>query len=435
MPPDNSERFQNGRRRIPLKLTLLTSMYICQTIPVGFIITCLPVILRHQGTSLRTIGFLFLLQAPWALKFLYAAWIDRFYIKKLGRRKSWIFPLQWVGAGLFCALSWVPPDRSFGLMFLILFCFNAVMATNDIAVDGYATDMLLPEERPWGNTIQSGARPVGMLLGGGLGLVLVGSLGWQAVCMLLAGTILVLSLPVVLHREMAPIYENGNAQPGNNGQKFGLRAFLKRPETLWHILFLLSPTLFFFSGFQMRMPLLTDLGMNPAAMGKALIRFGYPAAFLGTLFWGWFYGRVGPKVFLRTFGLLSLALTGFTVYVARAGVISPFQSALILSADNVILGGIFVWGFTLMMKASAGLYSGTGFAVLSSVFILPPLLLGPLFGALGDGWGTLALYGCIGALMMLGLLGAELIMHYRLKDFVDKTDRASPKAKTVLSSL
>ena len=206
MAPDNGVRFQSTRRRIPLKLTLLTSMYICQTIPVGFIITCLPVILRHQGTSLRTIGFLFLLQAPWALKFLYASWIDRFYIKKLGRRKSWIFPLQWVGAGLFCALSWVPPDRSFGLMFLILFCFNTVMATNDIAVDGYATDILSPEERPWGNTIQSGARPVGMLLGGGLTLVLLNSLGWETVCILLAVTILVLSLPVVLHREIPSLY-------------------------------------------------------------------------------------------------------------------------------------------------------------------------------------------------------------------------------------
>ncbi len=409
---------QSKKHSIAFKVMLLTSMYICQTIPVGFIITCLPVILRHQGVSFRSIGFLFLLQAPWALKFLYASWIDRFHVKRLGRRRTWIFPLQWIGAGLFFALSSAPPDHSFGVMFVLLFCFNTAMATNDIAVDGYATDILLPEERPWGNTIQSGARPVGMLLGGGLTLVLQNTLGWETICILLAVTILLLSLPVVLHREIPSLYTREASKPESSNSKSGLTAFLKKPQTGWQILFLLLPTLFFFNGFQMRMPFLTDLGLSPGDIGKMLIRVGYPAGFLGTLLWGWFFHRVGPAVFLRTFGTLSLVLTGFTIQAAWAGVISPWQGALILAADNVILGGIFVWGFTLMMKASAGTQSGTGFAVLSSVFILPPLLLGPLFGALGDCCGTFVLYVCIGALMILGLIGAEIILHLRLKEFV-----------------
>ena len=407
-----------NRKSTPFKLLLLVSMYTCQTIPVGFIISCLPVVLRHQGMTLRSVGFLFLLQVPWATKFLYASWIDRFYIKGLGRRRTWIFPLQWIGAALFFALSFVPPDRSFGLMFMLLLLFNTVMATNDIAVDGYATDILLPEERPWGNTIQSGARPVGMLLGGGLVLVLLEAVGWQTICLMLAATILLLSLPVVLHREIAPVYPDNPIPEAGRTQTPGLWAFLNQSRTRWLILFLLLPTLFFFNGFQMRMPLLTDLGMNPAAIGNALIRFGYPAGFLGTLLLGWLFRLVGPVVFLRIFGTLSLILTGATVLLASKGVISPWQGALILASDNVILGGIHVWGFTLMMKASAGAQSGTGFALLSSVFILPPLLLGPLFGALGDACGTVILYETIGVLMVLGFLGAELILHFRLNEFV-----------------
>ncbi len=315
---------ERKKQSIAFKAMLLTTMYICQTIPVGFIVTCLPVILRHQGVSFRSIGFLFLLQVPWALKFLYASWIDRFHVKRLGRRKTWIFPLQWIGAGIFLVLSSAPPNHSFGLMFLLLLCFNTVMATNDIAVDGYATDILSPEERPWGNTIQSGARPVGMLLGGGLTLVLLNSLGWETVCILLAVTILVLSLPVVLHREIPSLYSREAPGPEVGKSKSGLTVFLKRPQTGWQILFLLLPTLFFFNGFQMRMPLLTDLGMSPGDIGKMLIRVGYPAGFLGTLFWGWFYHRVGPAVFLRTFGALSLLLTGFTIRAAWAGMISRF---------------------------------------------------------------------------------------------------------------
>ncbi len=417
MDKDSNNAVYPNMKNTPFKLLLLVCMYTCQTIPVGFIVSCLPVVLRHQGMNLRSVGFLFLLQVPWATKFLYAAWIDRFYIKGLGRRRTWIFPLQWIGAGLFFALSFVPPDR-FGLMFVLLLLFNTVMATNDIAVDGYATDILLPEERPWGNTIQSGARPVGMLLGGGLVLVLLETVGWQAICLMLAATILLLSLPMVLHREIVPVYPDNPLPQAGRKQTPGLWAFLERSRTRWLILFLLLPTLFFFNGFQMRMPLLTDLGMNPGDIGKALIRFGYPAGFLGTLLLGWIFRLVGPAVFLRIFGCLSLILTGFTVLAASKGVISPWQGALILAGDNVILGGIHVWGFTLMMKASAGAQSGTGFALLSSVFILPPLLLGPLFGALGDACGTVVLYKMIGAFMVLGLLWAELILHFRLKEFV-----------------
>ncbi len=416
---------QKNGRSITIKLMLLASMYICQTIPVGFIISCLPVVLRHQGMNLRSVGFLFLLQVPWATKFLYASMIDRYYIKSLGRRRTWIFPLQWIGAGLFLALSFAPPDRSFGLMFALLLLFNTVMATNDISVDGYATDILLPEERAWGNTIQSGARPLGMLLGGGLVLVLLVNVGWQTVCVMLAVTILFLSLPVVLFREIAPVFGDPVRQGGRRRMP-GLWAFLKQSRIRWLILFLLMPTLFFFNGFQMRMPLLTDLGMHPTDIGDALIRFGYPAGFIGTLLLGWLFRLVGPVVFLRIFGVLSLILTGFTVLAAAKGSISPWQGALILTGDNVILGGIFVWGFTLMMKASAGPRSGTGFALLSSVFILPPLLLGPLFGALGDTCGTVTLYMTIGVLMILGLMGAELILQFRLSEFVSSGSRTGP---------
>ena len=155
-------------KKVRTKILLLSAMYLCQTISVGFVFGSMPVILRNMGTSLQLVGGLFLLHLPWALKFLYASWVDRYYIPAIGRRRSWIFPLQWLGALILLCVSQTPPETHFWTMYFLLLSLNIVMATNDIAVDGYATDILLPNERPWGNTIQSGARFLGLLLGGGL---------------------------------------------------------------------------------------------------------------------------------------------------------------------------------------------------------------------------------------------------------------------------
>ncbi len=132
------------------KMFLLASMYLCQAIPLGYVFGSLPVIMRESRMSLEGIGGLFILHLPWAFKFIYASWVDKTYFPALGRRRSWIFPLQWVGACLLLIASQTPPETQYGAMYAVLMLLNIVMATNDIAVDGYATDILKPSERRWG---------------------------------------------------------------------------------------------------------------------------------------------------------------------------------------------------------------------------------------------------------------------------------------------
>ncbi|THB71696.1 MAG: MFS transporter [Desulfovibrio sp.] len=245
------------------KMLLLASMYLCQAIPLGYVFGSLPVIMREGRMSLAGIGGLFVLHLPWAFKFLYASWVDRTYLPRLGRRRTWIFPLQWLGACLLLAVSQFPPQSHFSAMYVLLLLLNIVMATNDIAVDGYATDILEPWERRWGNTIQAGARYVGMILGGGLMLFMHKSLGWQFLCLALAASVFLLSVPVFLHREMSSLYAG---EPGSTGRK-GVVAFLRQRNILVLLMLLIAPTVFIFSGFQLRTPMLVDLGLDSKTIG------------------------------------------------------------------------------------------------------------------------------------------------------------------------
>lgn len=379
------------------KALLLGSLYLCQALPMGFIFGGMPIIMRSEHVPLQQIGLLFVLHFPWAMKIFYAARVDRHYLPTLGRRKTWIVPLVWLSAILFFTISFLDMGRHYPVIFAVLLIYNLAMATSDIAVDGYATDILAPGEMRWGATLQACGRFAGMILGGGLFLALYGVLGWPQICRLLALAQFLLSLPALTIREPSAPHVP-HAMPGDRP---GVLGFLKQPRARWAIPALLLPTAFFFCGFQMRMPLMADLGLIPKEAGTILMHVGYPVGFAATVLSGWLLKRVGALPFLRFFCLGAIGLTAATICHAGRGTISPTHAAILLACDNALLGAINVWAYTLIMRLSAGRQSGTGVAALGSIFMLPPLILAPPAGAVGDRVGFFTLYSGLLALMLL----------------------------------
>ncbi len=396
--------FQAIRSRTAAKAGLLISMYMCQTLSLGYVFGCLPVIMRQQQMSLKSIGALFLLHLPWAFKFMYASWVDRLYLPSVGRRRSWIVPLQWLAALILLCLSGTPPETHFSTMYLLVLSLHIVMATNDIAVDGYATDILYPHERTWGNTIQSGARFAGMMLGGGLMLFLHSSLGWQNVCLVLSGIVILLSLPATVHRELPAVNKTSAIR---NDETPGTFSFLKTPTVRRLLPILILPTTFVFTGIQMRMPLFVDLGLDTRSLGTIMMHWAYPAGLAGTIISGWLLNRIGENSFLRLFSALALSVTAFTFFCAVNGKIKLEQATAVLSMDTILTGSIHVWAYNRIMEVSTGKHAGTGFAALSSLFIIVPLTCSPLFGAVGDQWGFVTLYAILSALILAGAIVAD----------------------------
>jgi PAT family beta-lactamase induction signal transducer AmpG len=115
---------------------LLSVLYFAQGLPSGLIAKGLPPLLREAGVSLSVIGFTSALALPWALKFLWAPFVDR-----CGSRKRWLLALN----GATFALMLVIAARDFAawvavlpLLLAVLFVLNLVAATQDVATDGYA---------------------------------------------------------------------------------------------------------------------------------------------------------------------------------------------------------------------------------------------------------------------------------------------------------
>lgn len=144
----------------PRTLGLLLALYFVQGLPFGFQAVALPVYLRQLGVSLESIGLLGALAAPWMLKALWAPLVDRYYSPRLGRRRSWILPAQ-AGLALCCAAGAAAGEDHLGLLLALVLLMNLFAATQDIAADGLAVDLLSEQELGPANAAQVTPKHVG----------------------------------------------------------------------------------------------------------------------------------------------------------------------------------------------------------------------------------------------------------------------------------
>ena len=186
------------------KIGLLGALYFSQGLPFGFFTQTIPVVLRDRGWSLDHIGYASLLALPWALKFLWAPLVDRWSFPALGKRRSWILPLQALTVLFLAGLALPRFEQELGVLLAAVFLLNVLAATQDIATDGLAVELLHRHERGLGNGLQVAGYRVGMILGGGAILISLEYLGWTLSLGLMAFLVLVASWPVLRHHEAPP---------------------------------------------------------------------------------------------------------------------------------------------------------------------------------------------------------------------------------------
>ena len=347
------------------KLALLASLYLSQGLPFGFFTQSLPVLLRQEGVSLALIGSSSLLAAPWSLKFLWAPFVDRHGSPRFGRRRSWIVPLQGLSILLLLALAQLDPKRGLVWLFAGVFCANLLAATQDIATDALAVELLPESERGLGNGVQVAGFRVGMIVGGGLLLVVFGELGRSSAFLCMAGLLALCSLPIVFFREpaRAPLPEVA-ALPSSPLAHLWQR--IRQPRLGWWLLVLVLYKAGDAFGTAMLRPLLVDQGSTLADIGWLLGTVGALAGLSGALAGGALL-RVLPRApAVGGFG----ALHGLTLllYGLHAQVpLSPLALYGALALEHFIGGMATVSLFTCMMDRCDPESAGTDYTLQASL--------------------------------------------------------------------
>ncbi|WP_437730727.1 MFS transporter [Sorangium sp. So ce1335] len=347
------------------RLGLLGSLYMCQGLPFGFFTQALPVLLRRQGISLEGIGLSSLLALPWALKFLWAPLVDRYFFPRLGRRRSWILPLQGLTTLALGLLALREPGEGLSSVLVAVLIVNLLSATQDIATDGLAVDVLEPGERGWANGIQVAGYRAGMIVGGGVLLVAFDRLGWGLTFSLMALLVAVLSVPTLLAREAGRVVEAERAA------SVGAIAvsFWRRPQARQVLALLVVYKLGDAFAVGMLRPFLSDLGLSLSDIGWLLGTVGFVAGLVGALVGGALVPRLGRRTALVGFAMLqAVSVLGYA-YVARV----PSGSSLLtaLCAFEHFAGGMATAAlFTCMMDWADRRTAATDYTIQASAVVI-----------------------------------------------------------------
>ncbi len=359
-PPASSRSVSFARR-----LTILSALYLAQGLPYGFQNFALPVFLRRNGVSLTAISFLGVLSLPWLLKPLWAPLIDRF-----GRtRRAWIVPLMAILATT-CAAAALPDATTHGGLAILLglvFAMNLVAATQDIAVDGLAIDLLAPHELGGGNTAQVVGYKLGILIGGQLFVFLGVIFHWPVLFLGMAGVVLV-ALAATFFVEEQPRHTHGEAGrigevvtelgralvlPGS-GALIAFIATYKIGESLAEVIW---------------KPWIVDAGFPDAFIGGAFGVTGIVTSIAGSLAGGWLATRYRPER---------------AIWVPAAGRILPFLGQAMISAggasassvliivglEHLFAGALTTVVFALMMSRVDKQIGATHYTALAAIEVI-----------------------------------------------------------------
>lgn len=171
---------QSYKKDLP-NILFLILLYMLQGVPIG-LSQSLPYILSFRHVSYTDQGTFSLSSWPYSMKLLWAPIVDAFFSRRIGRRKSWLVPVQYL-IGL-CMLIFsnyvhnVLEDEKVNIhdninaLTGIFFLFTFLSATQDIAVDGWGLTILSSENLEWASIANNAGGTAGVLIGNSLFLVL-----------------------------------------------------------------------------------------------------------------------------------------------------------------------------------------------------------------------------------------------------------------------
>jgi MFS family permease len=379
------------------KIGLLASLYLAQGLPFGFFTQALPVLLREQKVSLKAIGFTTLLALPWALKALWAPIVDRRHWPGVGRRRSWILPLQGLAVVLALAVATLDPDRQLHLVLAAVLLTNFIAATQDIATDGLAVSLLTHAERGLGNGVQVAAYRVGMILGGGALLIAYARIGWGWTFAAMAGLLALASLPVALWREpWSPQKEAVEHKAWETAT-----ALLRRPGMPGWLALLVAYKFGEALGGGMIKPMLVDLGLDMEGIGWMYGFAGFTASLVGAMIGGWLTGRMGRRPALLVFGVAQAS--GIAAWLFPAVGYTSLEALYLATIYDHLVGSLATAAlFTAMMDVCDPETGGTDYTLQASVVVLATGLGSGLAGLSAESLGWVGHYVFGTALTLAG---------------------------------
>lgn len=153
-----------------LRIVVLCILYCAQGIPHGFVTYALVAWLLEQGAGVKEVAIIATMSTlPWSFKWGWGPVVDRFQIRRFGKRRPWIiFAQVMMILTALMFLSVPDPVQAIWALGYVVLIHNIFSGLQDVSVDALAVDLLRPEERGRANGLMYGSKYGGVAIGAAL---------------------------------------------------------------------------------------------------------------------------------------------------------------------------------------------------------------------------------------------------------------------------
>lgn len=402
---DNSKNTPMTQQISILSLSVVIVLYLAHALPLYFYNVALPAILRHQGVDLRWIGMLSLLYIPWAFKFFWAPLIDRIYVKKLGKRKTWLLFTQIALVLGILALAFTQFSYGLTVFVVIGLWISTFAATQDIAIDGYTVEAFSEQDYRFGSMAQSIGVAIGSMIGGAATLWLYQYYGWQTALTCLA-VMTALTMLAVFQIKEKPKEQHIAQNPPSL-----IRAF-KRPEIRWALLLIVCYRFVEAPAMAMLNPMLIDQHWSLSQIGVLMSVVGAGVGLLAAVSAALLLKKIKATQLLVWAGWLRTLIYGLLGLAILLGWLNQWH----------LLLGIFVIAFLAIryiamtslyayfMQNSSKEQAGTDFTILVCFELLVYFIGGAGSGFLAKSLGYGNFYIVLAVASVVSVILSHLII-------------------------
>jgi len=393
-------------------------------LPLGLVLITVPAWLAAEQVDIRTIGFVTLAQAPWTFKFLWSPLMDRWAPPFLGRKRAWalIAQILLMGATVALAAAGARPDQ-IGLVAAATFAVAFASATQDIALDAYAVEVLHPEEQGVASGARAAISRFAMTVSGRITIWAVKWFSWPALIAAQAAAY----LPAAVLMVASPEPESPPPPPVSLRRAIWdpFVGFLRQHRALEIALFLVLYKFADNLASSLVSPFLLQSGYSTDQVGRDMLFISFFGNAIGAIAGGALTTILGLGHALWLFGFLQ-AFSNLG-YAAIAG--SEPNVGLLWTAMGIetLTTGMGTGAFTaLLLRLTERRFSATQYALLSSIFALGRTIAGPLAGLLvyALGWKIFFLFTIASAAPGLLLLQRFVPLGSREPRLVEESPEA-----------
>lgn len=348
--------------------------------------------LKSYGFTYTSIGLFGLLHLPYAVKFLWAPFLDNvslpFLKRALGQRRSWLCLTQLTAmAGLF-GMAFLDPLHHWIAFFACGLLVTISAASQHILLLAYQIETLHSRDWGIGEGMSVFAYRMAILTGGGGALGLADFLTWQEIYIFMTLLMLVGLLAVLITQEPTSFAIQQNPLSKRLGEAIigpfkdfmkqkGWRAILifmmlyRLPEHLWNM----KQSLF-----------LLDLGFTNLEIATIAKTFGLGASILGSVIGGYWIRLYGYKKILLWSALAHGISSFLFLGQEQLGANIPFLY-LTIGIEHFLSGVSLTAFFSYQLTCASLTFAATQLALLTSLSQIPGTLSKPLAGLVIDTFG------------------------------------------------